>query len=143
MNKTKNPAEILENLEHYIEVGDARYIRTVCDCLGIFDWWNDSFSISQMTQMRSFLKKAIALGFTGCASFKVGAKGCANGMWAFKEQVREDGYDPDGDRMYHSFVCGDNYYDAKINGVWFSEVTDKRFNTVKFADIKKYIEENK
>lgn len=93
-------------------------IRAVCDELSIFDWWNDSLSMSQLKQMRDFTTKAIELGFKGYVCFKVGAAGCAHGMWASTDESL-DGYSPKtGDTLFHSFRSGDNYWSAEINGVW-------------------------
>lgn len=92
-------------------------IRKVYDELSIFDWWNDNLSLSQLKQMKSFLETAIKLGFTGYVCFKVGAKYCSHGMWAHKEEST-NGYSPDGDVLFHSFRCGDNYWDMELNGQW-------------------------
>ena len=95
-------------------------IWNVCDELSIFDWWNDCLSESQLKQMRSFLKTAIKLGFTGYVCFKVGASGCSHGMWAHKKEST-NGYSPDGDVLFHSFRSGDNYWDVEINGKWLDD----------------------
>ena len=84
-------------------------IREVCDRLSIFDWWNEYLSYSQLKSMRDFLVTAIKYGYTGYVCFKVGATGCAHGMWANKEEST-DGYSPDGEYLYHSFRCEDNYW---------------------------------
>ena len=118
---------VAENVAGYIKVLEARkaqgrtaklYIRDVCDDLSIFDWWSDYLSINQLKQMQKFLKVAMELGYEGYVCFKVGVKGCANGMWAYKEESTT-GYSPNGECLYHSFVNGDNYYDCKLpNGKW-------------------------
>lgn len=95
-------------------------ISAVYNECGIFDWWNENLSISQLKQMRSFLKQAIKLGFNGYVCFKVGAKYCSHGMWAHKEES-SDGYSPEGDVLFHSFRSGDNYYDMELNGVWMHD----------------------
>lgn len=95
-------------------------MSAVCDELSIFDWWNDTLSISQLKQMRTFLQQAIKLGFTGYVCFKVGASGCSHGMWAHKTEST-DGYSPDGDCLFHSFRSGDNYFDMQLNGVWMHD----------------------
>lgn len=96
-------------------------IGALCEELSIFDWWNDYLSMSQLNQMKKFLEQAIKLGFTGYVCFKVGAKGCANGMWAYTEETT-DGYSPKtGNALYHSFVSGENYWDVEINGEWLHE----------------------
>lgn len=93
-------------------------MRAVCDELSIFDWWRDTLSLSQLKQMHDFVKKAIELGFKGYVCFKVGAAGCAHGMWASTDESL-DGYSPKtGDTLFHSFRSGDNYWSAEINGVW-------------------------
>lgn len=114
-----NTNEALENVRKYIKAGEAKkartgrnpqfYIRDICDDLGIFDWWNDYMSLSQLKQMQSFLETAHELGYDGYVCFKVGAKYCANGMWAHKKESTT-GYSPDGACLYHSFVSGQNYW---------------------------------
>ena len=94
----------------HLERGKFR-MREVCSPLSIFDWWNDTLSLSQLKQMRTFLKTAISLGFNGYVCFKVGAAGCANGMWAHTE-TSKNGFSPNtGECLYHSFVSTDNYFD--------------------------------
>lgn len=87
---------------------DDVYVR-----LSIFDWWNDYLSVTQLKQMKKFLKIAHELGYDGYVCFKVGAVGCGNGMWAHKKES-ETGYSPDGEFLYHSFVTGEDYYDVKL-----------------------------
>lgn len=94
--------------------------HSICVELNIFDWWNDTLSMSQLKQMKKFLETAIDLGFTGYVCFKVGAKGCSHGMWAHKKEST-NGYSPDGDTLFHSFRSGDNYYDMELNGVWMHD----------------------
>lgn len=88
-------------------------IREVCDDLSIFDWWGDYLSCSQLKSMRSFLKTAIKLGFTGYVCFRVGSVGCSHGMWAHKQEST-DGNSPDGDVLFHSFRCDMNDWDVQI-----------------------------
>lgn len=96
-------------------------IYDVCDRLSIFDWWNEYLSVSQLKQMRKFLETAITMGYTGYVCFKVGAAGCSNGMWAHKQES-EDGYSPDGECLYHSFVSGANDWDVKLaDGTWLHD----------------------
>lgn len=120
--------EILNNVNELIADGEAfkkNYgysekwrIRNVCEQLGIFDWWNENLSVSQLKQMKKFLETAIELGYDGYACFKVGASGCSHGMWAHKKDS-EDGYSPDGACLFHSFRSGDNYWDARFDdGKW-------------------------
>ena len=96
-------------------------IGAVYDELSIFDWWNETLSMSQLKQMKKFLETALNLGFTGYACFKVGAAGCSHGMWAYKNETT-DGYSPDGDVLHHSFRSGDNYYDMQLGDKWMSEL---------------------
>ena len=109
-------------------------IGSVYKELSIFDWWNDTLSLSQLKQMKRFLEQSIKLGFGGYACFKVGAVGCANGMWVSKKES-ENGYSPDGDCVYHSFVSDENYWDVCINGEWQNGWS----NQYKLADIKKIL----
>lgn len=96
-------------------------IRDVCDDLSIFDWWNDYLSVSQLKQMKSFLELAGKYGYNGYVCFKVGATGCANGMWAHKRES-ETGYSPDGECLYRSFTPEYISYDAQLeDGTWISE----------------------
>lgn len=116
-----NNKEVLLKVESYIRDGERlkkEYgyskkwrIEDVCDSLSIFDWWNDWLSVSQLKQMRSFLKTAGELGYNGYVCFKVGAAGCSHGMWAHKAES-ETGYSPKGECLFHSFRNGDNYWDA-------------------------------
>lgn len=96
-------------------------ISAVCEELSIFDWWNETLSLSQLKQMRTFLKQAVKLGFTGYVCFKVGATGCSHGMWAHKDES-VDGYSPDGDCLHHSFRAGDNYFNMKLNDEWMEDM---------------------
>ena len=115
--KEYNAEPVLERLEKMISEGWSRRIDVVYDDLSIFDWWKDKLSVAQMKQMRTFLKEAIKLGYTGYVCFKVGASGCANGMWAHKEETK-DGYSPDGDAIYRSFSPDYTYYSFKKDGKW-------------------------
>ena len=83
--------------------------------LSIFDWWTDTLSYSHLRDMRTFLREAIKLGFTGYVCFKVGASGCANGMWAHKKDS-EDGFSPDGDFLYRSFTPDYTCWDFCVGG---------------------------
>lgn len=133
-----NTAEVLQNVEAMIKESEdykantgyaKKYrIRDICVKLSIFDWWNEELSVSQLKQMRAFLKTAVKLGYNGYACFKVGASGCANGMWAHKKESA-DGYSPDGESLYHSFVHEYSYWDCEFpNGKWISDFTpDKKY----------------
>lgn len=86
----------------------------VCDELSIFDWWVDNISISRLKEMRTFLREAIKLGYTGYVCFKVGATYCSNGMWAYREPTTS-GYSPDGEFLYRSFTPDYTYWDICYN----------------------------
>ena len=115
--ESKNAAAVLENVERLLDGIGGQYrnryrIREVCDELSIFDWWPDYLSAAKLKDMRKFLKAAIERGYTGYVCFKVGATGCANGMWAHKAET-EDGYSPDGEFLYKSFTPQYNYWSVK------------------------------
>ena len=113
-----NAEPVLERLEAMIERGCSREIRQVYDDLSIFDWWPERLTVSHMKQMRTFLKEAIKLGYNGYVCFKVGASGCANGMWACVNPTT-NGYSPDGDTLYRSFTPDYTYYSFQKNGKWY------------------------
>lgn len=105
--------EVLNNVEQmitFIEAGEVKKykISKVYDDLGIFDWWIEYLSKSQLLDMKKFLKEAIKLGYTGYVCFKVGASGCANGMWAYKKES-DTGFSPDGEFLWKSFTP--DYYE--------------------------------
>lgn len=125
-----NAQNVLNALEHHIERGFSRDMRDVCDELSIFDWWTERLSISQMKQMRTFLKNAIRLGYTGYVCFKVGASGCANGMWAHTEPTTT-GYSPDCDYLYRSFSPDYTYWVANISNKNYPASTDELYNSCK------------
>ena len=128
MKNGMNAKEVLANVVAMIAEGEEynaqnRRWRIYCVCneLSIFDWWNEYLSVSQLKEMRRFLETAITMGYTGYVCFKVGAKYCANGMWAHKQES-EDGYSPDGECLYHSFVSGANDWDVKLaDGTWLHD----------------------
>lgn len=101
--KEYNAQPVLTRLERMIDRGCSMNMRDVYDDLSIFDWWKDRLTVSQMKQMRTFLKLAIKLGYDGYVCFKVGASGCANGMWAAKEPTT-NGYSPNCDTIFRSFT---------------------------------------
>lgn len=99
-------------------------ISAVCEELSIFDWWNEKLSKSQLKQMQKFLETAIKMGYTGYVCFKVGAAGCANGMWAHKQEST-DGYSPrEGGCLFRGFRSDTyNEWDARLeNGTWLHEI---------------------
>ena len=127
-----NAKKVLNKLEAMIERGCSREIRQVYDDLSIFDWWPERLTITHMKQMRTFLKEAIKLGYDGYVCFKVGASGCANGMWAYKEDGKEDGgsvYSPDGDLIYRSFTPDYTYWSFKKDDKWMPDNED--YNSLK------------
>lgn len=127
-----NAEVILANVERLIERGCSMPIRLVYDELSIFDWWPERLTQTHLKQMRTFLKEAIKLGYTGYVCFKVGASGCANGMWAHKEQGKvKDGYvySPDGDALYRSFTPDYTYYSFRKNDQWLPGDAD--YNSLK------------
>ena len=127
-----NAGAVLERLEAMIERGASRNIRDVYDDLSIFDWWPERLTIVHMKQMRSFLREVIKLGFTGYVCFKVGASGCANGMWAYNQETT-DGYSPDGDFIYRSFTPDYTNWEAKINGKNYPEAIGREWDSCKTA----------
>lgn len=128
---SRNNAEaVLERLNDYIKENHSVKIEDVFDDLSIFDWWPETLTTKRMKQMRSFLRLAIKLGFTGYVCFKVGASGCANGMWACKAEST-NGYSPDGDSIYRSFSPDYIYYDAEINGEWLAEKATGHYDGIK------------
>ena len=110
-------------------------MRAVYKELSIFDWWKERLSLSQLKQMKCFIEQSIKFGFDGYVCFKVGARGCANGMWAYKNEST-NGYSPDGDVLYHSFVSDENYWDICLNGEWAHGWENK----CKLSDIKRILE---
>ena len=88
-------------------------INAVYDELSIFDWWPETLSVSNLKQMKAFLETAIKLGYKGYVCFKVGASGCANGMWAHKNEST-DGYSPEGEFLYRSFTPEYTAWDARL-----------------------------
>lgn len=111
-----NAKEVLSNVEYMIAnsySGKKWKIDEYYDRLGIFDWWKDYLTVTDLKQMQKFLKAVIARGFDGYVCFKVGVKYCSHGMWAYKEQSTT-GYSLDGIFIFHSFRPGDNYWDLGI-----------------------------
>ena len=94
-------------------------VRTekVWEELGIFDWWDDGLTKSQLREMERFLKRAIKLGYTGLVRFVLGAKGCSHGMWAYKIETSSE-WSQESECLFHSFRNGDNYYSVKLKEGW-------------------------
>lgn len=117
--ESKNAQNVLDEVDRKLdgiyEQGIKSYrIRDVYDELSIFDWWNERLSKTQLLDMQRFLREAIKLGYTGYVCFKVGATGCANGMWAHKQES-EDGYSPDGEFLYKSFTPDYNCWSVQAS----------------------------
>ena len=91
--------------------------------------------------MKRFLKQSIKLGFKGYVFFKVGIKGCINGMWAHKEES-ETGYSPDGPCLYKTFVDGSDYYLISLDGETYLRGKDNDTSIDTISEVKKIIEEN-
>lgn len=106
-----NAQEVLNRVEARIAENRAFLIKDVCEELSIFDWWSEKLSRNRLNAMRNFLKEAIKLGYTGYVCFKVGAAGCADGMWAAVNES-EDGYSPKGPTLYRSFTPSYLYWDV-------------------------------
>lgn len=118
-----NTRDCLENVNNLIADLEKsslnRYrMNDIYHRTGIFDWFKDYLTITDLKQMRSFLNNALKLGFEGYVCFKVGATGCANGMWAHKNEST-NGYSPDGDYLYRSFTSEYTYYAVCIDEVTY------------------------
>lgn len=112
-------------------------MKDVYDRLSIFDWWVNYLSLTRLKDMKKFLETAIELGYTGYVCFKVGAKGCSNGMWAHKEEST-DGYSPNGDFIYKSFTPAYNYWNIKKDNKMYPET--KEFDSIKtIKDVKELV----
>ena len=127
MDKQRNTAaEVLKRVEAYIaQLEAAQYVKRlriqdVYNELSIFDWWPEYLTRSKLKEMRQFLKEAIKLGYEGYVCFKVGATGCANGMWAHTELETDDGCAPqDCPTLFRSFTPAYLYWDVTdVEGTW-------------------------
>jgi hypothetical protein len=127
--KRYNAQPVLIAVEQWIRIIEARKAQhgrfyrafyrpsmyDVCNELSIFDWWVNYISVNHLKQMRTFLKEAIKLGYTGYVCFKVGASGCANGMWAYKTPT-VDGFSPrEGAFLYRSFSPDYTYWEVHFD----------------------------
>lgn len=122
-NQYPTAASVLANVEGLIANIDKKYKkRYSCDEvyeeLSIFDSWVDYIGLARLKDMRKFLREAIKLGYTGYVCFKVGATGCANGMWAHTE-VSTDGFSPNCKTLYKSFTPEYNYWSFSEDGCTF------------------------
>lgn len=154
MDKQRNTAaEVLKRVEKYLDNPLRRFpIDSVCNDLSIFDWWPEYLTKSKLQEMRQFLKEAIKLGYTGYVCFKVGATGCANGMWAHTELETDEGYSPNHcPTLYRSFTPAYRYWDVTDkDGNWdwegkYKDDEDRRQNYDKIKTIKEleaFIEDN-
>ena len=133
-----NAGEVLLQVEEKIAYLKSQYkgakyrMRDVYEELSIFDWWTEELGISRLEDMRKFLREAIKLGFNGYVCFKVGMSGCANGMWAHKNQTT-DGYSPDGPCLYKSFTPSYEYWSINPDGNGFLPGDDEydKLKTIK------------
>lgn len=123
-------ATVMERLYEYIEEDKNYYSRlnkhmripidTCYKGLSVFDWFKNNLTRTDLNNMLDFCSLAAALGFNGYVCFKVGASGCANGMWAHKE-LSTDGFSPKGDFIYRSFTPDETYYAIKDGGTIYPE----------------------
>ena len=136
-----NAKEVLEAVEFYIESGDKFRIRDVYDELSIFDWWPEYLTQAKLKDMRKFLKFAIKHGYTGYVCFKVGATGCANGMWAYKKEST-DGYSPKCGCIYKSFTPEYNYWQVStgVAGSRWLPAFEKYDSITTIKDFEKLLE---
>ena len=126
---------ILEMKHNYHYSWSRKYKLTMDECfdeLSIFDWWVEDLSLTRLKQMRTFLKKAIKLGYTGYVCFKVGVEGCANGMWANKLPTT-NGYSPKCDFLYRSFTTNYTCWDAYADGESLTKRLGKDWGDIKTA----------
>lgn len=144
-----NAKQVLIEVEKYIEQLEKEenpnnrklYIDDVCDELSIFDWWKDWLTISNLKDMKRFLKQSIKLGFKGYVFFKVGIKGCTNGMWAQKKESIT-GLSPDGPYLYKTFVDGSDYWLISLDGENYLRGKDNDISIDTIKEVKQIIEEN-
>lgn len=127
-----NAEKVLEKVNEYIERGGSYPIDYIYDDLSIFDWWPSRLSQTHLKQMRAFLNEAIKLGFKGYVCFKVGASGCANGMWAADVETT-DGYSPNNCKtLYRSFTPDYTYWSVNFNdGKGFVPDGCTEYNSIK------------
>lgn len=124
--------EVNDMLAEMAATGKRKFsIRENYDRLSIFDWWKSDLTRGNLTDMRTFLKTAIELGYTGYVCFKVGATGCANGMWASVKET-ENGYSPKGRSLYRSFTPAYTYWSfCDDNEVWYPSTKGDEFDSLK------------
>ena len=117
-NKTINEVlplakKYLDDIENERTPFGSVSIQEVYEDLSIFDWFKEDLTKSDLKDMIRFMNEAIKLGYTGEVSFKVGAAGCANGMWAYHED--------DDDCLYKSFTPSYNYWSFCVDGIFYPE----------------------
>lgn len=149
----RTAAAVLAKVEEFIAQDRLFRMDEVWEPLSIFDWWTETLSKNRLYQMRQFLKEAIKLGYTGYVCFKVGIKGCSNGMWAHTELETDDGYSPRNcPALYRSFTPAYTYWDVTDkHGNWdwvgkYSSVEARQteYNRIKtIKQLEAYIEENR
>ena len=148
-NKQYNTAaQVLKRVEERIAWFEFHSIRRlrIEDCyneFSIFDWWSQYLTKSKLQEMRQFLKEAIKLGYEGYVCFKVGATGCANGMWAHTELETDGGYSPNNcPVLFRSFTPAYCYWDVTDkDGNWdfegkYESEEDRRQNWDRLKTIK-------
>lgn len=147
-----NAAAVLQKVEARIAENRTFRMDDVCNELSIFDWWRDTLSKSQLQEMRQFLREAIKLGYTGYVCFKVGATGCANGMWAERDETLTGHSATHVPTLYRSFTPAYRYWDVTDRyGHWewagkYESDEDRLIHYDRIKTIKQleaYIEENK
>ena len=148
-NKQYNTAaQVLKRVEERIAWFEFHpYSRLrIEDCyneFSIFDWWPQYLTKSKLQEMRQFLREAIKLGYEGYVCFKVGATGCANGMWAHTELETDGGYSPNNcPCLFRSFTPAYRYWDVTDkDGNWdfegkYESEEDRRQNWDRLKTIK-------
>lgn len=113
----------------------------VYERLSIFDWWVETLGIAHLRQMRSFLREAVKLGFTGYVCFKVGAEGCTNGMWAHTDESLDGSSPNTGECIYRSFAPSYTYWSFTKNGEWFPSGKDGEENAYDSLDTMRKFED--
>lgn len=131
--KHHNAEAVLVEVEKAIEDGWSMPIGMVYDRFSIFDWWPERLTVAHLKQMRTFLKEAIKLGYTGFVCFKVGASGCANGMWAYKMESTNGHAPDDPEALYRSFTPDYTYYGVCHKDQWLpaEEIDGNSYDSLK------------
>ena len=145
-DKQRNTAaEVLKRVEAKIAwLEEHPYVKLrigdIYDEFSIFDWWPEYLSKSHLQKMRQFLREAIKLGYGGYVCFKVGATGCANGMWAHTELETDAGYSPNHcPCLYRSFTPAYTYWSVTNTAgewEWAGQYPDGGTHNQHYADLK-------